>query len=36
MAGEAEKNEIYSEEDVMGLVKEVREEIREKQNENND
>ncbi len=36
MAGVAEKNEIYSEEDVMGLVKEVRKEIRKKQNENND
>lgn len=36
MIGEAEKNKIYSEEDVMQLVKEVRKEIRENKNEDND
>ncbi len=32
MSDEVKKNEIYSEEDVIELVKEVREEMREKKN----
>jgi antitoxin PrlF len=35
-AGEAERAGIYSEEDVVNIVAEVREELKEKHNENND
>ena len=35
-AGEAEQAGIYSEEDVVNIVAEVREELRNKYNENND
>lgn len=35
-AGEAERAGIYSEEDVVNIVAEVREELRNKYNENND
>jgi antitoxin PrlF len=34
--GEAERAGIYSEDDVVNIVAEVREELREKHNENND